>query len=545
MMRGGYEAIVIGGGHNGLAAGAYLARDGLRTVVLEARHKVGGAAVTDAPWQEAPEFNVTTYSYVMSLMPRRVIDELRLERHGYKVYPMGPSYYAFPDGRSLTMTGVDAREDYEALARFSRRDAEAYGEWRKWLGELAAIMEPLLLTTPPKIGSRHPLDLVDQLKLAWRMRGLDVPRVGELTRLMTMSAWDLLDDWFESPQIKGAMAVDGIIGTWAGPATPGTAYVLMHHEIGDAGLGLSSWGYPRGGMGAVSEALKSSAEEFGAEVRINAPVERILQRDGRVIGVVLKGGEELEADIVVAATHPRITFLEQLGREELPDEFVGSIERWNSRSGVVKVNLALSELPDFTADPGRGEHLGGAIELAHSIDYIEEAFQDARRGEPARRPFSDGVIPTVFDRTLCPEGYHVMSLFTQWVPHEWSEEPHREELEAYADRVIDGYGELAPNLRSSILYRQVLGPYDMEQDIGLIGGNIFHGELSAEQLFHMRPAPGYADYRTPIRGLYQASSATHAGGGVCAIPAYNCVREIRRDRRRERLKERLTLRNRG
>ena len=544
-MRGGYEAIVIGGGHNGLAAGAYLARDGLRTVVLEARHKVGGAAVTDAPWQEAPEFNVTTYSYVMSLMPRRVIDELRLERHGYKVYPMGPSYYAFPDGRSLTMTGVDAREDYEALARFSRRDAEAYGEWRKWLGELAAIMEPLLLTTPPKIGSRHPLDLVDQLKLAWRMRGLDVPRVGELTRLMTMSAWDLLDDWFESPQIKGAMAVDGIIGTWAGPATPGTAYVLMHHEIGDAGLGLGSWGYPRGGMGAVSEALKSSAEEFGAEVRINAPVERILQRDGRVIGVVLKGGEELEADIVVAATHPRITFLEQLGREELPDEFVGSIERWNSRSGVVKVNLALSELPDFTADPGRGEHLGGAIELAHSIDYIEEAFQDARRGEPARRPFSDGVIPTVFDRTLCPEGYHVMSLFTQWVPHEWSEEPHREELEAYADRVIDGYGELAPNLRSSILYRQVLGPYDMEQDIGLIGGNIFHGELSAEQLFHMRPAPGYADYRTPIRGLYQASSATHAGGGVCAIPAYNCVREIRRDRRRERLKERLTLRNRG
>jgi phytoene dehydrogenase-like protein len=319
----------------------------------------------------------------------------------------------------------------------------------------------------------------------------------------------------------------------------------MHHEIGDAGLGLSSWGYPRGGMGAVSEALRSSAEEFGAEIRTNAPVERILQRDGRVTGVVLEGGEDLEAELVVAATHPRITFLEQLGREELPDDFVGNIERWNSRSGVVKINLALSELPDFAADPGPGEHLGGAIELAHSIDYIEEAFQDARRGEPARRPFSDGVIPTVFDRTLCPEGYHIMSLFTQWVPHEWSEEPYREELEAYADRVIDGYGELAPNLKSAILHRQVLGPYDMEQDIGLIGGNIFHGELSAEQLFHMRPAPGYADYRTPIRGLYQASSATHAGGGVCAIPAYNCVREIRRDRRRERIKERLALRNRG
>jgi len=544
-MDGGYDAIVIGGGHNGLAAGAYLARDGLRTVVLEARHKVGGAATTDAPWPEAPGFNVTTYSYVMSLMPRSIIDELHLERHGYKVYPMGPSYYAFPDGRSLVMTGTDERRDYEAMAQFSRKDAEAYGEWRKWLGEMAAILEPLLLVTPPKIGSRHPSDLLDQLKLAWRMRGLDVPRVGELTRLMTMSAWDLLDDWFESPQIKGALSVDGVIGTWAGPAAPGTAYVLMHHEIGDAGLGLSSWGYPRGGMGAVSDALRSSAEEFGAEVRTHATVERILQKNGRVTGVVIEGGEELEANLVVATTHPRITFMEQLRRDELPEEFVGSIERWNSRSGVVKINLALSELPDFTANPGPGEHLGGAIELAHSIDYIEEAFQDARRGVPARRPFSDGVIPTVFDRTLCPDGSHIMSLFTQWVPHEWSEEPHRKELEAYADRVIDGYAELAPNFRDAIMHRQVLGPYDMEQDIGLIGGNIFHGELTAEQLFHMRPAPGYADYRTPIRGLYQASSATHAGGGVCAIPAYNCVREIRRDRRRQHLKERLTLRNRG
>ena len=544
-MEGGYDAIVIGGGHNGLAAGAYLARDGLRTVVLEARNKVGGAASTDAPWPEAPDFKVTTYSYVMSLMPRRIIDELHLERHGYKIYPMGPSYYAFPDGRSLIITGVDARRDYESMARFSRKDAEAYAGWRRWLGELAEIMEPLLLTTPPRFGSRQPGDLVEQLKLAWRMRGLDVSRVGELTRLMTMSAWDLLDDWFESPRIKGAMAVDGIIGTWAGPASPGTAYVLMHHEIGDAGLGLSSWGYPRGGMGAVSDALRSSAEEFGAEVRTGTPVARILQRDGRVRGVVLEGGEELETDLVVATTHPRTTFLEQLGQEELPDDFVGGIERWKSRSGVVKINLALAELPDFAADPGSGEQLGGAIELAHSIDYIEEAFQDARRGEAARQPFSDGVIPTLFDRTLCPEGYHMMSLFTQWVPHQWSEEPHREELEAYADRVIDGYDELAPNFKGAILHRQVLGPYDMEQELGLIGGNIFHGELSADQLFHMRPVPGYADYRTPIRGLYQASSATHAGGGVCAIPAYNCVREIRRDRRRERLKERLTLRSRS
>ena len=546
-MEGGYDAVVIGGGHNGLAAGAYLARDGLRTVVLEARHKVGGAASTDAPWPEAPGFKVTTYSYVMSLMPRRIVDELRLEKHGYEVYPMGPSLYAFPDGRSL-ISGRDPRRDFESMARFSRKDAAAYGEWKRWMGELAPILEPLLLMTPPKLGSRRPEDLLDLLKLAWRMRGLDVPRLGELTRLMTMSIYDLLDDWFESPELKGAFAVDGVIGTWSGPAAPGTAYVLVHHEIGDAGLGVGSWGYPRGGMGAVSDALRSSAESFGAEVRTDAPVERILQRDGRVTGVALQNGDELSADIVVTATHPRIAFLEQLGPGELPDEFVRHIERWNSRSGVVKVNLALAELPEFTAvDSGAGdhEHLTGAIELAHSIDYVENAFQDARSGVAARRPFSDGCIPTTLDRTLCPEGYHIMSLFTQWVPHEWAKEPMRDELEAYADRVIDGYTELAPNLRGAILHRQVLGPYDMEQELGLIGGNIFHGELSADQLFHMRPAPGYADYRTPIHGLYQASSATHAGGGVCAIPAYNCVREIRRDRRRERLKERLTLRNRG
>lgn len=538
-MDGGYDAIVVGGGHNGLAAGAYLARDGLRTVVLEGRGKVGGAASTDAPWPEAPEFRVTTYSYVVSLMPRRIVEDLRLEKHGYRVYPMGPYYFPFPDGRSLVMASGDARRDYESMARFSRRDAEVYPEWQRFMGEVAAVLEPLLLATPPRLGSRRPGDLLEQLKLAWRMRGLDVPKVGELTRLMTMSIWDLLDDWFESPEIKGALAVDGIIGTWAGPASPGTAYVMVHHEIGDAGLGLGSWGYPEGGMGAVSDAIRRSAEAFGAKVRTDAPVERILQRDGRVRGVMIEGGEELYADLVVAATHPKVTFLEQLRREELPDDFVRDIERWNSRSGVVKINLALSEAPDFVADPGPGDHLGGAIELAHSIEYIEEAFQDARRGEPARRPFSDGVIPTVFDRTLCPEGCHIMSLFTQWVPHGWVNEPRREELEAYADRVIDGYAELAPNLKGAILHRQVLGPHDMERELGLIGGNIFHGELSADQLFHMRPAPGYADYRTPIKGLYQASSATHAGGGVCALPAHNCVREIRRDLRAAGRRSRL------
>lgn len=535
-----YDAVVIGGGHNGLAAGAYLAKHGARTVVLEARSKLGGAAATDAPWPDAPEFKVTTYSYVMSLMPAHIVADLELQRHGYKVFPMGPYYLPFPDGRSLTMASGDDRADYESMARFSKKDADAYPRWRAWMGSIAALLEPLLMTTPPRIGSKRPGDLVDQAKLLWRFRGLDARKVGELTRLMTMSIWDLLDDWFESPQVKAALAIDGVIGTWAGPASPGTAYVMAHHEIGDAGVGLGSWGFPEGGMGAVSDALERSARSFGAEVRIDAPVDRILTRNGRATGVVLASGEEVHADVVVAATHPKITFLEQLDRRELPDDFVQSIEQWNSRSGVVKVNLALAELPDFTADPGSepAAHHGGAIELAHSIDYIEQAYQDARSGRAATRPFSDGVIPTVFDRTLCPEGYHIMSLFTQWVPHEWAQHPSTDELEAYADRVVDGYNELAPNFKGAILHRQVLGPYEMEREIGLVGGNIFHGELSADQLFHMRPAPGYADYRSPIEGLYQASSATHGGGGVCAIPAHNCVREIRRDRRRARLRRR-------
>lgn len=529
-----YDAIVIGGGHNGLAAAAYLAGAGARVAVLEARHKTGGASSTDAPWPEAPEYRVSSYSYVVSLLPEAVVRELELQRFGYKVHPMGPYYLPFPDGSSLFVATEDLNLTKESIAKFSRRDAEVYPEWLAWLESVAEVLAPLLLTTPPKLGSHRPGDLLQQLKTVWRLRGVDVPLLGDVTRLMTMSVADLLDDWFESPQVKGALAIDGIIGTWAGPASPGTAYVLAHHEIGDVGVGAGSWGFPEGGMGAISDAIRASAESRGVEVRLNAPVERILVKDGRAGGVALRSGEELTARTIVAATHPKITFLDQLDADELPDSFRKDIERWNTRSGVVKINLALSELPDFIADPGTepGMHHGGALQLAHSIDYLEDAFQDACRGQAARAPYSDGVIPSVLDRTLAPEGHHVMSLFTQWVPHEWADDPRPDELEAYADRVIDGYAELAPNMKDAILHRQVLSPHEMQEELGLIGGNIFHGELSANQLFHMRPAPGYADYRTPIRGLYQASSATHAGGGVCAIPARSCVREILRDRKR-------------
>jgi phytoene dehydrogenase-like protein len=309
---------------------------------------------------------------------------------------------------------------------------------------------------------------------------------------------------------------------------------MAHHSIGDVGDGhLGSWGFPSGGMGAVADAIRDSAEALGAAVRTGARVEHVIVEGGRARGVVLGGGEEVRAPVVVSAVHPKLTFLEQVDRAELPDDFVADLERWRSRSGVVKINLALAELPDFTADRGTHpqEHHTGAIELALSPGYVEQAFQDAKAGRGAARPFSDGCIPSVLDPTLCPEGIHVMSLFAQWCPHEWAAAPHTEELEAFADRVIEGYAELAPNLPGAILHREVLGPWQMEQEYGLVGGNIFHGELSLEQLFHLRPAPGYADYRSPIAGLYQASSATHGGGGVCGIPGHHAVRAILADRR--------------
>jgi phytoene dehydrogenase-like protein len=533
-----FDAIVVGGGHNGLVAAAYLAKAKARTLVLEARPGIGGAATTEAPWPDAPDFRVTRLSYVMSLLPPTILNDLQLRDHGYKVFPMGPYYQAFPEGGSLTLYEEDTGRSHQEIAKWSKKDADAYPRWNAWLGGLADVLGPLLLTVPPALGSHKPKDLASTLQLAWRHRGLDVRTIADVTRLMTMSIADLLDDWFESPQVKGALAVNGVIGTWAGPYEPGTAYVMAHHSIGDVGDGrLGSWGFPEGGMGAVAAAIAKAATAYGATIRTGAQVAKITRDPaGRATGVVLQSGEEIRASTVITSLHPRTAFLDHVGKQHLPDDFAQDIERWKTRSGVVKINLALAELPDFTANPGTDlqEHHTGSVEMAPSMEYVERAFIDAREGRPAVRPFADGVIPTSFDKTLCPGGYHIMSLFTQWVPHTWNEQPHRDELEKYADRMIDVYNEVAPNFKSSIIHRDVVGPYDMEHDYGLIGGNIFHGELSLEQLFHMRPAPGFADYRTPVPGLYYASSATHAGGGVCGIPGMQAAKAAIADRRKSR-----------
>ena len=529
-----YDAIIVGGGHNGLVSAAYFGRAGARTLVLEARDRVGGAADTSAPFSEFPEVKVSTYSYVVSVLPRHVIRDLELKRHGLHLYPVWGGLVPFPDGRSLESHNDDLQRSCESIAQFSKRDAAIYPEWRDWIRQAAGIVGPLLMQVPPRVGSTHFGDLLAQAQLAWKMRKLGVRGVTDLTRLFTMSITDLLDEWFESDELKGPIAAGGVIGAWAGPDAPGTAYVLLHNEISDVGDGkMSSWGMPRGGMGAVSAAIRRSAESAGCQVRTGARVAKILTQEGRVLGVVLDSGEEFRAPVVVSAVHPKLAFLQLLDRRELSDEFVRDIERYKTRSGVVKINAVLSELPDFRCAPGTQlqRHHTGGINLCTSTRYIERAFQDAHiDGRGATAPYVDGYIPSTLDTEMTPEGLHCFSMFTQYVPHEWSESPHREGLEAYADRVIDGYTELAPNFSRSVIDRQVLGPYDIEQDLGMIGGNIFHGEISLDQLFHLRPAPGYADYRSPIRGLYNASSGTHGGGGVNGVPGLQAFRQANRDR---------------
>jgi phytoene dehydrogenase-like protein len=536
-VTGHADAVVVGGGHNGLVAAAYLARAGLRTIVCERRDVPGGAAVSEHPF--GPDFTVTSLSYVISLLPPDLVRDLRLEQHGYRVYPQGPYFAPRRDGRYLRLPDDPAQRHAE-IARFSARDADAFVSYEAHLAGIARVLGPLLHQIPPRLGSRRPQDLIRQARLLAQLRSVDERGAVDVTRLLTESIADLVEGYFESDAMRGLLSVSGVIGTWAGPRSAGTAYVMLHHHIGETGGQAGAWGFPRGGMGAVTGALARAARMFGAQVRTGAEVARIRTRDGRVTGVMLASGESIDAPVVVTTAHPQISFLRLLDPAELPDGFVADIRGWRSRSGTVKINLALDRRPVFSGYPDPDPSVyGGTIVLAESLDDVETAFQQAVSGTPADLPFADICIPSVLDDSLAPAGKHVMSMFTQWVPCGYAAGPHTASLEAYADRVLARVEAVAPGFTDSVLHRQVIGPHQMQEEYGLVGGNIFHGELSLGQMFHARPAAGYADLRTPVRGLYQAGSATHGGGGVTGIPGRNVVGQILADRRAEHWHRRI------
>ena len=535
-MTASRDVVIVGGGHNGLVAAAYLARNGLDTLVCERRGVAGGAAVSEHPF--GPDFTVTSLSYVVSLLPRDLVRDLRLASHGYHVYPQGPYFAPRTDGRYLRLPDEPAERRAE-IAKFSARDAAAYDGYEAYLARIGAILGPMLAEIPPRLGSRRPPDLWRQGLLLRHLRKLDMRRAVDVTRLLTGSIADLVEHYFESDAARGVLAVSGVIGGWAGPRSAGTGYVALHHHLGDAAGPAGAWGFPRGGMGAVTGALAAAARSFGAEIRTGAEVARIRTVGSRVAGVTLASGEDVDAGTVITTAHPQISFLRLLDPAVLPGNFLADIRGWQTRSGAVKINLALGRLPVFASHPEPDPQVhGGTIVLAESLDDIENAFQEAVSGKPSSVPFADICIPSVFDDSLAPPGKHVMSMFTQWVPHGYADDPDEAALADYADRVIARIEAVAPGFTDSVLHRQVIGPHQMQQEYGLVGGNIFHGELILGQMFHGRPAAGYADLRTPVRGLYQAGSATHGGGGVTGIPGRNVVGQIMADRRAARWRRR-------
>jgi phytoene dehydrogenase-like protein len=517
-----YHAIIIGGGHNGLTAAAYLARAGRKVLVLERRHVVGGAAVTEEVF---PGFRFSVCSYVVSLLRPEIIRELDLPRHGLEILPLDGTFTPMPDGDYLWRVNDHGKTRRE-IARHSKLDAEAYDEYGKAMVEMARFVKPILNMTPPDPLSLNPRDLGKLLFLGKRFRALaNQDRVNQL-QLLTMSAADFLDQWFETDVLKATMSASGIIGTFLGVRSPGTAYVLLHHYMGEIDGAFRSWGFSRGGTGAISNAIAGAAREAGAEIRTSVSVARILTKEGRATGVALATGDELEADLVLSSVDPHLTFQKFLDPTELPGDFLDEVARFRFRGSSGKVNLALDALPDFRCLPGPGAHLRGAISVSPSVDYMERAYDQAKYGEFSRRPYIDTVIPTLTDPSVAPPGKHVLSCFVQYAPYTLASGTWDEQREAFGDAVIDTLAEYAPNIRDIILHRQVLTPLDIERDFGLTEGNIFQGELSLEQLFFLRPVPGWAKYKTPIRNLWMCGSATHPGGGIMGAPGRNAALRI-------------------
>ncbi len=524
-MTQSYDAIVIGGGHNGLTCAAYLAKAGRKVLVLERRYLVGGAAVTE---EKFPGFKFTVCSYVVSLLRPEVIRELELAKHGLQIMPLDSYWVPKEDGDQLAMY-ADPSSLRREIRRHSKRDAERIPKYNQMMYRIANAVKPILGYVPPNPASPGVRGVRTLAEFGRHLQSLDKESFHQLSKIMTMSADDFLAEWVETDVIRALMGINGIIGTKLGVKSPGTAYVLLHHYMGELDGAFTAWGAQKGGTGAVSNAIASAAQSYGAEIRCNAQVERVIVKNGRAIGVVLEGGEEIYAKTIASAADPYVTFRKLLDAKDLPDDLVSAIDKFKFRGSSGKVNLALDTAPKFTAmtDPS---FLRGMIEICPSVDYVEKAYDDAKYGAFSKRPYIDVDMPTMIDPSMAPPGKHVMSCFVQYASYNMPEYGDRDQQrEAFGNAVIDTLSEFAPNLKDIILHKQVLTPWDIEQEIGLTEGNIFAGELTLDQLFFFRPAAGWADFRTPIRNYYQCGSGAHPGGGITSGPGRHGAMEILRD----------------
>jgi phytoene dehydrogenase-like protein len=523
-MASRYDAIIIGAGHNGLVTACYLAKAGWKVLVLERRYLVGGACVTEEVF---PGYKVSTAAYVNSLFRKEIIQEFKLHEHGFEVLERNPSSFTpYPDGRYLLL-GPDADLNRREISKFSARDAENYPRYEAMLERVADVIEPTLAQTPPNLIRPGVGDLWSLYKLGKSFRNLG-SAAGEAVEILTGAARPLLDRWFESEELKSTLATDAVIGAMAAPSMPGTAYVLFHHVMGETNGKRGVWGYVRGGMGGLTQALAKAAQGLGVEIRCDTEVSSIRVQDGRTAGVVVAGGTEIDAPVVASNADANVTFNRLLDPELLPADFAAAINRIGYESATLKINVALSELPNFKACPGSqpGLHHRGTIHICPDLDTIERGFDDAKYGKPSEVPILECTIPSVVDPTVAPPGKHLMSMFIQYAPYKLRDGHWDKIGNAFADRCFDLLNEYAPNFKESVIDRQVLTPLDLERTFGLTGGNIFQGAMTPHQLFSFRPVPGFADYRTPIRGLYLCGSAAHPGGGVMGAAGMNAARVI-------------------
>ena len=526
-----YDAIIIGGGHNGLVAAAYLARAGKKVVVLERRHIVGGAAVTEEIF---PGYKFTEFSYVVSLLRPEIIRDLELPKHGLKILPLPSTFTPMENGDYLA-SWDDHDLTRRELYRHSPKDAEAYDEYARVMARAAKAIKPIINLIPPDPSSMSILDLMGLLKVGQYAASLKEKELYTIAKLATQSSADLLEEWFETDALNGTKAASGIIGTFLGPRSPGTAYVLLHHYMGEIDGAFRAWGFAKNGSGGVSGSIFNAAVALGVETRVNCSVKQVKVKNGRAAGVILENGDELDSKVVMSAADPKRTFLQFVEGKYFPDDFVTSIQNFRTRGSSGKVNIALSNLPEFTSWSRVGAThesplpYRGAVSISPSIDYIERAYDDAKYGQISKRPYLDMIFPSMIDPDMAPPGQHVMSCFVQYAPYDleggWNDQK-RDEL---GEAVISTIEEYAPNIRKCIVGMQVITPKDIERIAGITGGNIFHGELLLHQIFFLRPTPQWADFRTPLKGYYFGASGAHPGGGVMGAAGMLAAKEILKD----------------